>query len=566
MQFYIRLGNPDGRTFRRVYVKVARGIDKNGIPSYLIRDVQPDGSSYFTKMLYNYSAKNNPVSKEESMAFINVASAELIKRLETKRKKDMEAKGEVWRPAIVHGNDGQLGPLEAVTMSRYGSDDVIKPILWGYTTHTDLNRGGNGDVQWAVNVFLKHMMGIKDYYINAFRRGPQYIDYTSGGGRLADFYGAVANSHADRMRGNDPNSILTAVTNGAVPEEMAEVYHQEFKNLREEGSISRDADVQRPTARQLALTKREDKIRLNETGIKIANGGVVKVDLDKPLLGYARRLVPEKAGRERALTDDNIWMLVQLGFNVVLLGNNQHTDKSEQLAAGLKDLERRIADEKRKRPNDFPGNFQFVETVTRQQKIILLGALDVEIQDSDNNEANGAWEEDGAANGAYVGTGTWRTGVLADQGSPVDFNQPGKGNILMPHQDTATSWLDTVYKPLMQLWKKDTDHVDFYRNSALGPRLNRIAYYLLTSADYLRQYKEAIERKAQEAKLDETTEVEIGRDIGDDRGTVEGILYNGRNGVPSFKFSIVGVPEDYVATGSGLIAFLNEEESLEDEY
>ncbi|MDE2232446.1 MAG: glycogen/starch synthase, partial [Candidatus Omnitrophica bacterium] len=564
--FDIQIGNSDGNGYKQVHVRVAKGIDKNGIATYLIRDVQADGSSYYTKMLYNYSAKNNPVSKEESMAFLNIASAELIKRLETNRRQAMEQQGQTWEPAIVHGNDGQFGPLEAVTMSRFGSDDAVKNIVWAYTTHTDLNRGGNGDVKWAVDVFLKHMMGIKDFYINAFRRGVQYIDYTSGGGRLADFFGAVANSHADRMRGNDPNSVLVAVTNGAVPEEMAAVYREEFKKLQQENVIPQNADFERPTAREEALTKRASKVRLNAAGIMTANGGFVHVDLDRPVLGYVRRLVPEKAGRQRALTDDNIWMLVQLGYDVVLLGNNQHTEASEKLAAELKSLENKIADEKNKRPQDFPGSFQFVQSITREEKILFLAALDVEIQDSDDNEANGAWEEDGTANGAYVGSGTWRTGVLADQGIPVDFNHPGKGNILMPRQDTSHAWLDTVYKPLIGLWNKDPEHLEFYQNAALGPRLNRIAYYLLTSAAYLKEYEMVIEHRKREAKLDKDTQERIVEALGDDQQTINGILNTGRNGVKSFKFSVIGVPEVFEEKGSGIKAFIAEEKSLENRF
>ena len=86
-------------------------------------------------------------------------------------------------------------------MSKYGSDAAIKNILWAFTTHTYLNRGGSFDVNWAIDVFLKRMMGVKNRFINAFRQGDHYIDYTSGGVRLANWAGAVSNKHRDDVAG-----------------------------------------------------------------------------------------------------------------------------------------------------------------------------------------------------------------------------------------------------------------------------------------------------------------------------------------------------------------------------
>lgn len=616
-----------------------RGIDKNGIVTYLFQDDQVDRISRFVRELYNYSSRRNPVSKEESIAFLDISSAEILQLLETRRK---DEQGKNWKPGVVQSNDGQYGPLQAVAMSRYGLVDVIKYILWSIATHTDINRGSNTErhnesersLEWGIRVFLKHMLGVKDRYITAFQQIGR-IDYTSGGGRLAHKFIAVAKSHADRMRGKDPNSNLVAVTNGAVPEEMAAVYRREFNNLKQLGKISPAADFERPTSQEMALVKIECKKRLNEANIKTADGGVLHVDIDKPLIGYVRRLVPEKAGRQRAFTDDNIWMLPQLGYNAVLWGNNQQTPTSQKLADELIDLERRIATEKKKRPQEFPGNYQFVETFTREQKILYLAALDDEIQDSDNNEANGAWEEDGAANGAKVGTGTWRTGVLADQGLLIDYDHPGKGNILMPKEDTARSWLEDVYFPEIESWngtvvrsrflgldsikgtildpnngnsvwepfsatqvrvkqdrikdletalekisKSDLDRIgpilkrhlnrnpqpqeDFYKNSALGPRLNRIAYYLLTSATYLREYDKVLARQEKQAQVDGDTEAKIVEALGNDQATIRGILYDGRNGVTEpFKFEVLGQKQLFPASGKGLRAFLKKETELE---
>jgi len=552
-------------SIRQVWTVVSLGIDENDIPTYLFRDIQADGvSSYFTKMLYNYKGRENPVGKEESMAYINVASAQLLQRLETKRKKEQ---GNNWKPAVVHSNDGQYAPLQAVTMSRYGSDDVIKDIFFAFTTHTYRNRGSNYDVGWGINVFLKHMMGIKDRYINAFRQG-DHIDHTSGGVRLANWAGAVSNRHRDDVSGLDPNSNLVAVTNGAVPKEMASKFREAFDDLKQAGKIPATADFERPTAQEDALAKIESKKRLNEARIQTANGDLVQVDLDKPLIGYDRRLVDEKAGRLRAFTNDNIWMLVKLGYNVLLMGNHQGTTESEALAAGLRKLEREIKLEKNsERAAQYPGSFQFVQSFTAEQKKIFLAADDVQIQDSDNHTGAAEFsEEDITANAGYQGGPTYREGVIVDQGIPVDWEHPGVGQTLVPQKDTPESWIDTVYKPLMALWNKDADHIDFYKNAALSPRLNRIQSYLITSAAYLREYETGLARREKNALMDSSTVQRIVRMLGTEQDTIKGILYDGRNEVEPFGFNIMGRPGTFYAKGKGLKSLLEEELKLEDEF
>jgi hypothetical protein len=547
----------------QTWVQVDTGIDENGITVYMFRDVLPDGlSSYYTKMLYNYKGRNNPVGKEESMAFINVAAAKLLERLEAKR---MQEQGANWKPAVVHANDGQLAPLQAVTMSKYGSQAAIKDILWPFTTHTYRNRGNNGDVNWAINVFLKHMMGVNNRYINAFRQA-DYIDYTSGGVRLSSVATAVSSKHRDDVSGMDSNSILFAVTNGAVPEEMAKVFREEFDKLKAAGKISREADFERPKADEVALVKRASKERLNQANIRTANGGIVRVDLNKPLIGYERRLVEEKAGRNRAFTDDNIWMLVKLGYNVVLMGNHQGTEESEKLAAGLRYLEKKIDAEKiSERADQYPGSFQFVQSFTPEEKKVFLAAADVQVQDSDEHTgANEFTEEDITANAGYQAGASWREGAIVDQGIPVDYSRPGTGQTLMPQHDTPQSWIDTVYKPLVQLWK--SNRTGFYQNAALSPRLNRIQRYLLTSASYLELYNETLDRQQKQKQADARTQAEIIKALSSQQETIRGILSLGRNGVNNaFKFSIVGQGE-FEARDKGLGGFVETKNKLENEF
>jgi hypothetical protein len=56
------------------------------------------------------------------------------------------------------------------------------------------------------------MMWIKNRFINAFRQS-SYIDYTSGGVRLANWAGAVSDKHRNDVSGYDPNATLVSVTN-----------------------------------------------------------------------------------------------------------------------------------------------------------------------------------------------------------------------------------------------------------------------------------------------------------------------------------------------------------------
>lgn len=589
-EFSINIGD------RQVKVKTVTGIDENGVRVYMFRDIQDDGSTYYTKMLYNYQRSsneqkfNNPVSYEDSVAFINVASAELIKRLETKRKKEQ---GDAWEPAVVHSNDGQLAPLQAVTESRYGEDPVVKDILWSYTTHTYLNRGGNQNVHWAINVFLKYMMRIKGYYINAFRhlnRAGQtdYVGYTDGGEGLADVVGTVSNSHGDDINREQTKFLLAgkriALTNGAAPEEMAAIYREEFNKLKniDVQPFTPESDFERPTALELARVKIELKKRLNAANIRTANGDFVHVDENSLLIGFARRLVDEKAGRKRALTNDNIWKMVKEGANVVLLGNHQGY-YSEDLAAGLKELERKINAAKSEYPAEFPGKFQFVETFTSSEKKIFLAALDLQVQDSDANEANGATEEPAPGMGAYNATANLKEGrgigAMGEQGlsitaSPHDVNgeliwdilNPGEGNILLPTENTSESWMRTVYGPLIRLWNKDKDHSNFYKGAAIGPRLDVVAHFLLTSATNMRAYENALARQERQAEDDSSTELNMILALrAGNQNAVKGILYNGSDRVNPFGFEIVG-QEGELAENGGLIAFVNKKKDLEERY
>ncbi|MBF0123179.1 MAG: glycogen/starch synthase [Candidatus Omnitrophica bacterium] len=317
-EYEVDIGDKDNENqIYRTKVRVAEGVDENGVTVYMFRDVQKDGTSRYTNMLYHYDQKyNNYITKDETMAFINVAAAKLILRLEEKRKiaqPDAE-------PAVVHSNDGQLAPLQAVTMSWYGQRKAIKDIVWAFTTHTYVNRGEDG-LWWGISRFLKHMMGVTGRFINVFRQKmffgsrdgvpgtkEEHIDHTSSGVGLADVAFAVAGQHRDRVQTVDPGRLIKAATNGAAPEEMGFYLRKELTN--------KGVDLEDPTAQEIREGKKSSKRVLNEMarsekGIKRHNGEVLKIDEDAVLFGCARRAVLEKAAMFAAFTKRNIYRLVQ---------------------------------------------------------------------------------------------------------------------------------------------------------------------------------------------------------------------------------------------------------------
>jgi glycogen synthase len=564
-EFTVLVGDKDGKTMRRVRVRVDSGIDENGCLTYLIRDVQDDGSSYYTKMLYNYATTRNLVTIEEFEAFFNIAAATFTERLEQKR---LEKEGSQWKPAIAHTNDGQTAPLQAVALSLFENSPVIQNIFWAFTTHTYGNRGGSS-LDWGKSVFLKHMMRIKDKYVTAFNQW-QKIDHTSGGVRLANVVNGVSNKHRDDVAPIDSHAKVSAVTNGAVPEIMAKIFREEFLRFKEQGVFDPEADYERPTEKELGLVKVKTKQRLNERKIATANGGVLEVDLDKPLIGCVRRLVSVKAGRNRAFSDKNIWRLVALGYNVVILGAHQGTSDSENLAAGLRYLEKEIQREKLKNPQNFPGKFVFVQHFTAEDKIAFLAAKNVQVQDSDNHTGAAEFsEEDSTSNGAFQGGGTFREGVIVDQGIILDFSNPdARGNTLVPKEDTEDSWYESVYVPLMDLWNdsRRDNHGSFYQKVKDSPRLNRVQRYLNTSAAYLRTYNKGLETQALQAEYDGKEAFAIASRAGASEELVGQLLKSGRNGVKEpFKFVLID-GSVFSAGGNGLNHFMKRKKELQEQF
>ncbi len=557
--FYVKIGDKDGINIHTVKVQVASGVDENNVPVFMLKDVQIDNvaTTFYTKMLYNYEGKNNPVTKEESMAFINVAGAEFLLREEMKRK---NVQGINWKPAVVHSNDGQLAPLTAVIKSRYNTHPVIRDILWAFTTHTYFNRGAS-DAHWGVRVFLKHMLGITDRYTNASRAvDGDYIDHTSLGARLADVFLAVANTHANDVRYKDPETNLVAMTNGAIPEEMALVFYSNLKQIA--------VDIEEPTAMEISRAKHFSKVSFNEIArnshLFSSLGRLVQIDKDAIVFGCARRGVWEKAGMTTAWTKTNIINLMknrQKKVNVLLLLNDQGS-ASDKIVEFYTKLEEDIIQLKAQFPEEYPGNFYFVKSFTPEQKIAYLGASDGDIKASaPHTGANETTEEDIAANaGLQFGPNNGGVGEGAIIAQGTVWNHENLGNIVLADTESeyAAAFQKVLNAPPDELAQAQLISYQYGRNLMLAVR---------TAALNAKAYNKTLALREAFAAEDSRVQDLIVDDLQFYPGAVRGILSTGRNGVTApFGFYVRGMGIPIYSEGLGLRYFIAKERELISKY
>jgi hypothetical protein len=246
------------------------------------------------------------------------------------------------------------------------------------------------------------------------------------------------------------------------------------------------------------------------------------------------------------------------------MGNHQGTEESEKLAAGLRELEKKINEEKgSERAVHYPGSFQFVQSFTPEEKRYFFGAEDIDVKDSDNHTgANEQTEEDGPANGAiqagpnYNGEGE---GAITASSIKIDYEHPGVGQAAIPEVDTERSWLETVFIPLINLWK--TNRMGFHENQALSPRFDRIQGYRLTAATYAGLWENGLARQEKEKQSDKEKQAEIIQAL--DRKTIGSILYDDR-GEGTMKLIVHDKGE--FDTKTGLAGLEEVEEKLENEF
>jgi hypothetical protein len=546
----------EGRTFSEEFKGAVRAL----LPAYgeqqfidiadiLSSVLDGEGPSFYTRMPYNYAGKGNPAIKEESVAFYNLAVAKLI---------DLE------KPDIVMANDGQLGPLQAVTDSHYTdkTNPDLQNLFWEFRTHTYDAQGidgvggkGNRWQEWNINfgenIFLKHMLGISGRYISAAKRldrdNKPHLDYTSLGVRRAGMQGlatGVSDKQTDEMGSlDDVYADLQAVTNGGVTKLTAAIFLELFSRLFPEGNPLR------PLPEQIQAVKLEALAMLNKEKIVTANGrtlgaanaphnGVVNIKPGALIIAMERRMVDVKMGKPDATAEEALLAAVKEGATFLFLGSHQGTQESNDLDEYFRGLEIKIWKAKQEAPHDWKGDFFFVNAFTPRHKALVNAAKHMGLKASTNHSgAAEVSEEHSAANGALDAGGTFREGVIIDQGVLVDWQHPGEGFIAMPKEDTWQSWLETVYRPAIQLW--NSNQVDFYKNSAVAVRMARTMHYLITVAAMLRAMNNEIELKKKEKLADDTALQGILDNLtGNHRAMIPEILVQGRNLEESFRFKV----------------------------
>ncbi len=276
-----------------VHVKVSKGVDKDGNVRYLVRDVNPDGSSYYTKYVYDYNTEHNPVSGEEFNGFWCKATAMMYYVLEKQRKQEL---GDKWKRAIVWAQDGQVSPMVAVieTMqdeAEYWIENEFRGLggltpedlrglapLTVDTTHTYPNRnniiyadsskadGINREAYnyglWAIRGLLKVGAKFLGFFL---RENDKMFDSTSGGARPANLMTYVSDKHRKDFvrKGIDPTmrNNSKAITNGGNKGMWR--FTQIMRKL-----FGDNADLDRPTPDMIRQSKVEACRELNDMHIK----------------------------------------------------------------------------------------------------------------------------------------------------------------------------------------------------------------------------------------------------------------------------------------------------------
>ncbi|MBI4816071.1 MAG: glycogen/starch synthase [Deltaproteobacteria bacterium] len=438
-----------------------KATNEYGVEVWLIKD--PGGS--LTRGCYSYG-KDGCGSWEDFTEFFSRASLELVKRLEANQRVE---RGDAYRPPAIIANDGQVAPLIPFARADETKDSALEGAAMWMVTHTYRNRGlfpgSSGDAllsRWQIPNELR-----ADFWRIA------EADVTSSGVRGADGASAVSAAHRDEVAYIDPSSELVAITNG----DNRVASSREFR--RHLAAVDPKADPDQPTPAQVAAAKRRAKVDLG-------------LDPDRPVLAYSGRLVPEKAGRDRAFSNSNIDGLVKAGAQVVIYGNVQATQDSRKIFEELSALSEKLNAE------GGPGRLVLKPSFGIDDQVKLLAATDLQIQDSDRGTGAAEYTEaDVSANGGLQLGPPWIEGIIQRQGRSIDRKQPGEGNTLVPRDASQGAYLDAM-RWVVSTFFESPDLLGTWQ--ATSVKLSRPLEAMLTSAEYLRQLDRTLARVAESTK------------------------------------------------------------------
>ncbi len=476
-----------------VLFRVIKGINEYGIPVYRIRDIHSPESKRppIVDVLYRYQSKEYPdsVERDTFVEFFSKASTELIRRLEEKAKQE---KGDKWKAPVVQAHDGQSVPLAAWLRIWYANKengitgpvvDYMKQLIMVATTHTYKNRCSiEGDFREVFEKVVKNFNIPRDFlwlFVKKWPDGAWGWDFTSAGERSALLAQAVSAIHASEVGYTDPNVKLVAQTNGDDREYSTEYFTMAARTL---GFRRRPEDLK---PEEVAKVKRQAKVQISKAIPDI------KLNPDQMVVSYSGRLVPEKAGREKAFTNENIKKMVQAGIQVVILSNEQDYPDSIKLRQQFRVLENEIAALKAADPKSWPGRFIFRNSFKIDEQRMLLAATDVQVQYSDR--ATGAaefTESDVTSNGGLQLSPPYWEGIIGKQGIPVNWERMS-GNTLVPYEDTREAFINTILRAKGLYSSKDPKHhLSVLQANSL--KISRILEAELTAASYLRSMQDLI--------------------------------------------------------------------------
>ncbi len=458
-----------------VEFEVEIGTNSNGIPVYLIQDIE----GKYVNILYEYGTDESPASNYEFTEFFTKATLELIRYLEVK---ELNKKGKNYNSPLVDANDGQVLPLNAwrrifySDRSKISSEKttkaeinktytVLKNAIFNGTTHTYGNRVMLHDFNVGRDYLRK--AGVPDEYLWLFLRkeidGSLLWDFTSGGLRSSDIAKGVAAIHAFEMNTRDPLINLVGITNGDNRAYSAHFFRQALAEIGV-------TDFEHPTPEQVLAAKKMCKKNIG-------------LNPNQLVISYSGRLVGEKTGRERAFTDSNIEAMVKASMQVVIYGNVQPYEGSTMIRDDLLNLEKRLND------SGYPGKFIFKPKFDIDEQRKLLAATDIQIQDSDRYTGAAEYTEaDVSANGGLqMGAPFWE-GIIQRQGAVINMAKK-TGNTLVPASRDSQSYLDILD------WANSLPLEELSIYQAQSVRLSRVHEALLTAAAYLRFWNTAFGEK-----------------------------------------------------------------------
>jgi len=524
-------------------------VDGEEMEAYLIQDKE----GYYTKLAYNYETDNNECPWEEFSVFFAKASDELKARLD---EKDRKEKPKAWKPSIVHVHDSQAGlaaiyhkmGLLAALGKSITVDNMIEPVIVGpehllysrasalyvFSTHTIPNRQ-EYEWGWFVGETLP-VLGIP-------RELADLGKHLNRHGEVGDIASMIIRVSEGRIQGvaneqvkyvskfdqwwlalKQMGFLLQAVTNG----DLRQLTARKFRAIMT--TIYPGVDVEHPTWEQVYETKRKAKRE------KVIQG--ITFDPDRPLMVFSGRGVSEKAGLQRALTDENIISVLELGFDFCFCMNIQ--SEGESVAIGLKiaDLRERI---KAMKADGKPikGNLLFIDHFNQDEQQDLLSAADILVLDSDpNTEAAGLTEVDGKACGCIVITTPYNAGILDAPRDIIGLEEIrlGMGSTLRPDIAVSTDDIpmlrkdyvnpvtrqkgydpeanhivaeafNALYRKLFSRLAPDQNTITFLQNlaryQATAIRASRVFESRLTAAVQLRLYNSylAARQRQEESRL-----------------------------------------------------------------